>query len=369
MMDLLHLLIVKSTNVHVAVPASILSRCANIDARKRLAIRLAALTLVTLLAGCTDPRLFKSLEGHTVQDLEVSPDGKQLLIAECETSKNNYPSPPDQWSVRLCDYETGNELKRLGFPASRVAYAPDGTVALCSSREIAHWDPQKGGEPVRIRPEGPVKDVAWLPERRQLVSAGKGGIRLWDIETEKVETLWEEEDVQDIAVSADGRRLVAYAGRNGRNRSSIHVWDLENRQILHDLKGYNYNYRLASLAISPDGATAVAGMDDGRNTAWDTATGEKLQTMYGVGKVCDLAISPDGQQVLAANGIRSGGPMTGGGKNSLFLWDVATGSISHRLAVFPNKTSVSKVAFAPDGQCALAVVDKEHIYRWKLRNH
>ena len=321
---------------------------------------------MALLAGCTDPRLFKTMEGHTIQDLEVSPDGQQLLIAECETSKDNYPSPPDRWSVRLCESETGRELKRLDFPASRVAYASDGTVALCSSWEIAHWDPRKCGEPIRIRSKAPVKDVAWLPANRQLVSAGKGGIRLWNIETREMERLWREEEVQGIAVSADGQRLVAYVGSKGRNRNSIHVWDLETRQILHELTGYNYNYRLAGLAISSDGTTAVAGMEDGRNTAWDTATGEKLQTMYGVGKVCDSAISPDGQKVLAANGIRSGGPMTGGGKNSLFLWDVATGKISRRLAVFSNKTSLSKVAFSPDGRFVLAVVKKEEIHRWNL---
>ena len=150
--------------------------------------------------------------------------------------------------------------------------------------------------------------------------------------------LWGEEDVQDIAVSADGQRLVAYAGSKGRDRNSIHVWNLETRQLLHELKGYNYNYRLAGLAISSDGTTADAGMEDGRLTVWDAAGGEKLQTVYGVGgKVCDLAISPDGLQVLAAHGLRSGGPFTGSGRNSLILWDVGTGKIAHRLAVFSKE--------------------------------
>jgi WD40 repeat protein len=332
----------------------------------RFAISRVAVAALILFAGCKDPRLFKTLEGHTVQDLEISPDGKKLLIAECETSKDNFPSPPDRWSVRLCEFETGRELQQLVFPASRAAYAPDGTVALCSFGEIAHWNPLAGGKLARIRSKVPVKDVVWLPAKRQLVSAGKGGIRLWDIKTREMERLWREEDVQAIAVSADGQRLVAYAGSKGRDRNSIHVWNLETRQLVHELRGYNYNYRLASLAISTDGATAVAGMEDGRLTVWDTATGEKLQTMYGVGKVCDLAISPDGQKVLAANGIRSGGPMTGRGKNSLFLWDVATGKISRRLAVFSDKTPLSRVAFSPDGRFVLAVVEKEQIYRWNL---
>jgi WD40 repeat protein len=359
-------LTVKQPTLPAASSAGKASHFTNQCRRERFSILLVAVALLTLVTGCADPRLFKAMEGHTIQDLEISPDGKYLLIAECETSKDNYPSPPDRWSVRLCESETGRELKRLNFPASRVVYAPDGTVALCSSREIAHWDPLKDGKPIRIRSKVPVKDVAWLPEKRQLVSAGKGGIRLWNVETREMERRWGQEDVEAIAISADGRRLVAYTGREGRDRNSIYVWDLEARQLLHELKGYNYNYSLAGLVISSDGKTAVAGMEDGRNTAWDTVTGEKIKTMYGVGKVCDLALSPDGQKVLAANGIRSGGPMTGGGTNSLFLWDVATGSISRRLAVLPNKTAFSKVAFSPDGRFVLAVVDKEQIHRWNF---
>lgn len=354
------------SNVIPPTLAAIVLHGTDVGVLKRHSFQLAALMIVTLFAGCGDSRLYKTVEGHTVRDLEVSPDGKHLLIAVSETSENNYPAPLDRWSVRLCDYATGKELKRIRFAASGVTFAPDGTVALYNRREISHWNPQRDTHLTGISPSQLVEDVVWLPGSRRLISAGKGGMRLWDVGTRQMEAQWGEGDILRVGVSDDGRRLVAYQGRKGRNRNSIQVWDLPTQQVIQELEGYNYNYALAHLAISADGTTAVAGLEDGNVTVWDTETGVKRHRFGRGGKVCDLAISPDGRMILVAYGLRSGGPFTGRGENSLFLYGVDDGKRISRLAAFSDKRAISKVAFTADNQSALAVVEKEHLYRWHV---
>ncbi|MBU0719685.1 MAG: hypothetical protein KJ749_15685 [Planctomycetes bacterium] len=125
---------------------------------------------------------------------------------------------------------------------------------------------------------------------------------------------------------------------------------------------------LAALAISADGKTAVAGMEDGHVLVWDAEMGGMRRHFTGSGKVRDLAIFPDGSRVLVAKGLRSGGPLTHSGENGVYLYDVTTEEQPCRLAVFSHEKPISKVALTPDNRFALAVVGKGDIYRWKLED-
>ncbi|MBU0716843.1 MAG: hypothetical protein KJ749_01220, partial [Planctomycetes bacterium] len=258
MMCLLHVQMVKWTTVVAAAPAVIASCSADVGVLRRLSIPLIALLSVMPLAGCVDRELYKSVEGHTVRDLGVSPDGQHLLIAVSKIPEGNEKIPRDWWSLRLCEFETGKELKRIDLAASRVAYGPDGTAAVwlperygqqdLFPQEVFLCDPRKDGQPMPVGPpQSVVYDAAWLPDGR-LVWAGEGGMRLWDPKTQKMVAQWGKGSVRGIAVSADGQRLVAYEGHEGHDLSSLHpwssiqVWDLKNQKIIQELKGYNYNY-------------------------------------------------------------------------------------------------------------------------------
>jgi WD40 repeat protein len=345
-------------------------------ARFRLfVVPVAVLMFVTLAAGCVRGQPYKTVTGQDVHDLDVSPDGQYLLIAVSEIPKGNYSVPFDRWSMRLCEFDTGKELRRLDFPAACVAYGPGGTAAAWlttrdgrqESPRVFLCDPQKDGQPIPVGPlQSVVYDVAWLPDGR-LASAGSGGMQLWDPKAKKTVAQWGKGVVRNIAVSANGRRLMAYVGDVGRDKSSIQIWDLNTQQIIREVDGYNYNYPLANLAISADGKTAVAGTQNDV-LAWDVETGRTRCHMRGFGKVCDLAIFPDGSTILIATGIGFGGPFTNPGENGLVLYDVATGKQSRRLAKFSREKPVSKVALTPDARFALAVVGKGDIYRWKLED-
>ena len=112
-MCLFHLQIAKRATVFAATPTEVVLRSTNLSVLRHRSTTLVALLSVMLLAGCADRELYKSVQGHTVRDLDVSPDGQHLLIAVSATPKDNYAVPLDQWSVRLCEFETGKELKRI----------------------------------------------------------------------------------------------------------------------------------------------------------------------------------------------------------------------------------------------------------------
>ncbi len=56
-----------------------------------------------------------------------------------------------------------------------------------------------------------------------------------------------------------------------------------------------------SIAISPDGRTAISGCDNNEMALWDIASGRLLHTVHLGGSVNLVAISPDGRKALSAS--------------------------------------------------------------------
>ena len=97
---------------------------------------------------------------------------------------------------------------------------------------------------------------------------------------------------------------------------------------------------VASIAISPDGRTALSGGSVTDNTLrlWDLASGREIRKFEGhTSAVHSIAIAPDGKTALS-----------GGGDNTLRLWDLASGREIGKFEV--HSGSVNAVAIAPDRQ-------------------
>ncbi len=122
--------------------------------------------------------------------------------------------------------------------------------------------------------------------------------------------------------------------------STLKLWDLANGTELRTFTGHFD--RVTSVAIAPDGRTALSGSLDQTLKLWDLATGKELSNFTGhSGPVTSVAIAPDGRTALS-----------GSWDKTLKLWDMATGK---ELRTFTGHYgTVESVAIAPDGRTVLS---------------
>ena len=105
---------------------------------------------------------------------------------------------------------------------------------------------------------------------------------------------------------------------------------------------------MTSVAIAPDGRTALSGSADKTLKLWDLATGKELRTFTGHSeRGCDdsVAIASETAEDRALGQCQD---------RTLKLWDLASGKESAHLAPGHFRTIVTSVAIAPDGRTALS---------------
>jgi WD40 repeat protein len=109
----------------------------------------------------------------------------------------------------------------------------------------------------------------------------------------------------------------------------------------------------AKIMGSPDGRTGVCSTDDGEVRFWDIASGKQTQALLGHERITGLALTPDGQMVLAAKFGRG-----------IEVWDVAR---QEELCHFgQDKYRVRSLAISPDGKTVLAGATDGTLRLWDL---
>jgi WD40 repeat protein/serine/threonine protein kinase len=193
----------------------------------------------------------------------------------------------------------------------------------------------------------PVNTAAFSPDGRLLASGGDDDmILIWDTDTRqpvRPPLIGHRDDVRDLIFASD--TYLISAGDDGR----ILKWDMTTGTVVGELAVKTE--WVNRLAINPQGVllyTRCELDEAGRCTAgevrlWDLASAESYPTSFQGhrGRVWDLALSPDGSQLLTA-----------GADNSVRLWDVASGD---QIALFDRHAAqVYAVAFSSDGSRAVS---------------
>jgi WD40 repeat protein len=191
-----------------------------------------------------------------------------------------------------------------------------------------------------------IKLVVWSPVDHLLAVGGLDGVWLYDADNPDAEPRQLSDgskEVTSLMFAPDGRTLAA-----GLENGDIVLWSLVDDEQSHVLKDHVLPVR--HLVFSPDGTKLASGggetpsgyvyclPDDYQDTdvrVWDTATGNLLARLAGLGEVRALSFGWDGNTVMAGTNEHCAGRdfMRG----SVLYWDVQSGE---RLNVLKIRTPV-----------------------------
>ncbi|MFI1970586.1 nSTAND1 domain-containing NTPase [Streptomyces cinnamoneus] len=233
------------------------------------------------------------------------------------------------------------EVHTLGGPAFRVdraALSADGRHVLTSTprHDLGLWD-ARCGDLLRVLPSRGLgaRALAVSGDGRLALCAAEGGLlSLWDTDTCELREEWSHDEVNALALSADGTRAVIAS-----DVLSLAVVRTTGTGERSWLSGHSEAVR--GVALTPDGRTAVSGSVDHTAILWDVTDGEFVRRFTGHNAPVDaVALSADGRRVVS-----------GSRDASVIAWSAETGEVLHR---FGHEAPVRGVALSPDGTTAVA---------------
>jgi serine/threonine protein kinase/WD40 repeat protein len=241
-----------------------------------------------------------------------------------------------------------------------------------------------------------VTAVAFLPDGGTAVSAGRDkAVPIWDLQRgEKLRSLTAAGEINSLAVSADGLRLLV----GGLGSPQAQLWSLDNKNSPG--VGLPPGTAVTSVAFVPDGRALLGTMNGGANvldkvgiplpnqnlraaekwgTPWGIATaGDGRHALFGcadrIAHVWDLETKREEGTLeghtrpvlcvaLSADGRRA---LTGSEDGTARLWDVPLKKESGLLR--GHNGPVRGVALSPDGQFALTGGDDWTVRLWDTRS-
>lgn len=170
-------------------------------------------------------------------------------------------------------------------------------------------------------------------------------VKVWDVVNGGEVFSFEIREVgmNDIALSPDGHLLA----------SSENIWDVESKQIIHELDPGVFG----PVAFSPDSSILAVSPFNQPIKLVDVASGQVMRTLDNQAGNFTLSIefSPDGT-LMAAGGHLNG---------LVTLWDVENGQIVRTFA-HDTKSNFHGVAFSPDGQLLASAATQGTTKLWNV---
>jgi WD40 repeat protein len=310
----------------------------------------------------------ETLGNGSVIAVAWSPDGKHLGVA-------------GSLGVWLYDTEIPYAKPHLLLSpegaVKTLAFSPDSNrIAAAGDSDIIYvWDTKTFENSGTIKANtSNIESISFSPDGKWLASGGGNWesshemIQIWDAITyEEISHLSTDGRVVGIAFSPDSTMLASATDHRGlTSRQTIKLWNIAtaSEQItIPNIDGY-----MSQIVFNPSG-DLIAGNTGGVIKLWDVKTGQKIQEFEGdIGSSVSALYSPifslDGK-TLAARAMYMGSP----NGNQVWLFDVATGSLRHRLDLGQWTGYLglaSALAFSPDGGQLTAIADSDRVYLWDM---
>lgn len=285
--------------------------------------------LITLSAGGTLVATAVSVDVHSYR--------VRVLSLPTATTILTIPNIPDTLITQLCLSAEGSAL-----------------AVLDRQGQIHSWNVRTSQRHATIRPASAPAAIQFAVDGQLVLSVDlEGTASVWDPQdgtclarlAGKSQSLTPGAKAPFPALASHANGLVAGGAPDG----SIRLWVLDEAPASQSVNLHMYLY---SVAVSRTGEFALVGGSKGV-TRWDLQTGVAQPFGNDSGKAVAVSISPDERQALS-----------GGDRQSVFLWDVPTRTVLKKLEGHTGE--VRTVEFAADGQRALSASYDGTAILWDL---
>lgn len=287
---------------------------------------------------------------NTVSAIAQSADGVYLAIA----GSGNTIQIWNMTSGEMTQSLTGHERVILS-----MSFSPDGTQLVSGdfAGQMMVWDIDSGDSTHTEMPHGnAVTTVAYSPDGAYLISSGNDRtMRLWNTETWS-EIAFEEDNVNIVdAFVFDSMSEHVYIKDFG---NQISKWALPDLTRIRTYEGLDVDALTfdstpdsTQLALSANEAQLLAiSADEQSVMIWHEESGEMLTTLSHGDELGNIALSPDGKQVITMG-------------NDVYIWDLETEAISDSLTGFYGE--FTSLAFV-DGEILALGNDDNRIVIWDI---
>ncbi|MFN0128849.1 MAG: WD40 repeat domain-containing protein, partial [Verrucomicrobiales bacterium] len=267
--------------------------------------------------------------------------------------------------IHLWDLERRAEAERfsahLGSTLS-AQWLPDGRILSSGLDGAKIWRARHPGAIQFKAYPGSLRCVAFSPDSRQLAAAGTAPlVSVLDLAGGQPARTYTESGDFSVAVAFGPDGMAASAGND-----TVALWD-------PDSLATKWRIPLAPaptaywIAFSPDGSRVYAASEADVLTVLDAATGERLNSIGGLGRVLDgLAVSPDGRLLALCQKVGEEKLSVRSTDDLRELWQVP--SLTERCAAFsPDGKWIA--AGERDGAVRLWEVATQGRVQLKLRGH